>query len=198
VHPQLLHAPCHDPFPSLGRCQDPEMNMELLRRMLAPWRARQAAEAERDLRGWHEACEVVLVTSVQALRDPKVPQGDIGVSLDRIDRALFRLRDCGSGARNALRRRDPGLGDRVRLVSEAVVDLRNETVRFLIRAQGATPAFMQGEGGAAHQAMAYQQAMLDVGQAARQRSSGIERDLRQLWADLQPTLTELARRSSRL
>ncbi len=170
--------------------------MELLRRMLAPWRARQAAQAERDLRGWHEACEVVLVTSIQALKDPKVPQGDIGVSLDRIDRALFRLRDCGSGARNALRRRDPRLGERVRLVSEASVNLRNDTVRFLIRAQGATPPFMQGEGGSSHQAQAYQQAMQDVGQAARQRSAGVERDLRQLWADLQPTLAELAGISS--
>jgi hypothetical protein len=168
------------------------MSMELLRRMLAPWRARQAAEAESDLRGWYEACEVVLVTAIQGLQDPKVPRGDIGVSLDRIDRALFRLRDCGTGAQRALRRRDPGLGERMRRLSESVVEMRNDTVRFLIRAQGATPPFMQGEGDSSRQAEAYQQAMLDFGQAARQRSAGIERDLRRLWADLQPTLAELA------
>jgi hypothetical protein len=166
--------------------------MELLRRILAPWRARQAAEAERDLRGWHDACEVVLATAMGALQDPMVPRGDIGVSLDRIDRALFRLRDCGSGAQNALRRRDPKLGERVRMLSEEIVSLRNDTVRFLIRAQGPTPSFMQGEGGPSRQPQAYQQAMLDFGQAARRRSAVIERDLRQLRADLEPTLAELA------
>jgi hypothetical protein len=34
--------------------------------------------------------------------------------------------------------------------------------------------------------------MLDFGQAARRRSAVIERDLRQLRADLEPTLAELA------
>ncbi len=171
--------------------------MELLRRVLAPWRARQAAEAESDIRGWHEACEVVLGTSIQALQDPKLARGDIGVALDRIDRALFRLRDTGAGAQHALRRRDPGLAERMRLLSEAIVVLRNDTVRFMIRAQGATPPFMQEEGGLPRQAEAYQRAMQDVGLAARQRSAGIERDLRQLWADLQPTLTRLAGSSTR-
>ena len=171
--------------------------MELLRRVLAPWRARQAAEAESDIRGWHEACEVILGTSIQALRDPKLAREDIGVALDRIDRALFRLRDNGSGAQQALRRRDPGLGERMRLLSEAIVVLRNDTVRFMIRAQGATPPFMQKEGGPSRQAEAYQRAMQDVGLSARQRSATIERDLRQLWADLQPTLTLLARLATR-
>jgi hypothetical protein len=169
--------------------------MELLRRVLAPWRARQAAEAEGDIRGWYEACEVVLVTSIQALQDPALPRGDIGVSLDRIDRALFRLRDAGAGAQRALRRRDPGLCERMRSLSEAMVELRNDTVRFLIHAQGATPPFMQGEGATPRQAEAYQQAMRDVGYSARQRSAGIERDLRGVWADLQPALAQLAGRS---
>lgn len=140
---------------------------------------------------------MVLGTSIQALQDPKIARDDIGVSLDRIDRALFRLRDTGAGAQHALRRRDPRLGERMRLLSEAIVVLRNDTVRFLIRAQGATPPFMQGEGGASRQAQAYQRAMQDVGLVARQRSAGIERDLRQLWADLQPTLSHLAGRSTR-
>jgi hypothetical protein len=117
---------------------------------------------------------VILGTSIQALHDPKLAREDIGVALDRIDRALFRLRDNGSGAQQALRRRDPGLGERMRLLSEAIVVLRNDTVRFMIRAQGATPPFMQGEGGAARQAEAYQRAMQDVGLSARQRSAAIE------------------------
>jgi hypothetical protein len=171
--------------------------MELLRRLLSPWRARQAAEAESDIRGWHEACELILGTSIQALHDPKLAREDIGVALDRIDRALFRLRDNGSGAQRALRRRDPGLGERMRVLSEAIVVLRNDTVRFMIRAQGATPPFMQGEGGSARQGEAYQRAMQDVGLPARQRSAMIERDLRQLWADLQPTLTQLAQQAAR-
>ncbi len=87
------------------------------------------------------------------------------------------------------------LGERVRLLSEAIVNLRNDTVRFLIRAQGPTPSFMQGEGGTSRQAQAYQQAMLDFGQAARQRSTVIERDLRQLRADFEQILAELAGQS---
>jgi hypothetical protein len=171
--------------------------MELLRRLLAPWRSRQAVVAESDIRGWHEACEVVLGTSIQALKDPKLAREDIGVALDRIDRALFRLRDHGAGAQQALRRRDPGLAKRMRLLSESIVVLRNETVRFMIRAQGAAPPFMQKEVGPSRQAEAYQRAMQDVGLSARQRSAAIERELRQLWAELQPTLTHLARQAAR-
>ena len=170
--------------------------MELLRRALAPWYARQDAKAERDLQDWYEACQVVLKTSIQALQDPQAPRGDIGVPLDRIDRALFRLRDSGSGAQSGLRQRDPELGVRMRLLSEAIVDLRNDAVRFLIRAQGATPPFLAGEVDRSRQAEAYQRAMRDVGQAALLDSGVIERDLRRLWADLQPTLLRLGGRSA--
>jgi hypothetical protein len=157
---------------------------------MGPWQAKRAADAERDLRDWHEACLVVVAGCLRGLRDPRLPRSDIGVTLDNVDRALFRVRDAGSGAQQALRRRAPELRARIRRSTEAIVELRNETARFLIRAQGPTPPFLQKQETAAGQPEAYQRALQDVGQAALARSLAIERDLDQLWADLQPMLTQ--------
>jgi tRNA U54 and U55 pseudouridine synthase Pus10 len=167
--------------------------MRLLRSLLHPFEARRAAEAEGDIRRWHTACEDVIQTCIQALRDPQLPRGDIGVTLDRVDRTLFRLRDAGSGAEGALRRRNRELGRRIRQVSEAIVELRNQTVQFLIRAQGPNPAFLGVQTDPARIAESYQRAKQDVGQAAGQHAAALERDLRQLWTDLQPILLEMAR-----
>jgi hypothetical protein len=171
--------------------------MRLLRPLLRPFDARRAAQAEADLRGWHAACDQVLKACIQALQDPHLPRGDIGEALDRIDRTLFRLRDAGSGAEGALRRRYLELGRRVRQVSEAIVELRNETAQFLIRAQGPSPAFLGVQTDTARIAEIYQRARQDVGQDALQHSTRLERDLSQLWADLQPVLREIAQSASR-
>jgi hypothetical protein len=166
--------------------------MQLLRRALAPWRARRAAQAEYEIRSWYDACQVVLQACAKALQDPELPRGDIGVTLDRIDRSLFRLRDTRSGARQALRRRDSELGARVGRVSEAIVELRNDTARFLIHAQGPTPSFLQKDDATSAQPGAHRQALHDTGRGALARSLTIERDLRHLWDDLQPVLAQLA------
>ncbi len=162
--------------------------MDLLKRALGSWQAKRAADAERDMREWHEACRVVVAGCLSGLRDPQLPRADIGVTLDKVDRALFRVRDAGSGAQQALKRRDPELGSRIRRSTEAIVELRNETARFLIRAQGPTPPFLQKQRVAAGQPEAYQRAVQDVGRAALARSQAVERDLDQLWADLKPLL----------
>jgi hypothetical protein len=170
--------------------------MDLLRRAIGPWQARRAAEAEKDIRGWHEACLFVVAGCLRGLRDPQLPRSDIGVTLDNVDRALFRVRDAGSGAQQALRRRAPELRARIRRSTEAVVELRNETASFLIRAQGSTPPYLQKQGTAAGQPEAYRRAVQEVGRAALVRSQAVERDLEQLWADLQPLLAQLAEPSA--
>lgn len=167
--------------------------MRLLSSLFRPFQARRAAQAEGDIRAWHMACEEVLGACIQALQDPQLPRADIGVALDRIDRTLFRLRDAGSGAEGALRRRSPELGRRIRRVSEAIVELRNEAVQFLIRAQGPSPAFLGVPSDPARLAESYQRAKQDVGLGALQHSAVLERDLRNLWTDLQPVLLEMAR-----
>ena len=162
--------------------------MDLVKRLLGSWREKRSADAERDVRSWHEACRTALDGCLQGLRDPSLPQAEIGVTLDRVDRALFQVRDAGSGAQQALRRRAPDLGGRIRRSTEAIVELRNETARFLIRAQGPTPAFLQrGESPAGHPE-AYLRAVHDVGQAARARGLAIQRDLDELWSELQAVL----------
>ena len=164
--------------------------MDILRRAMGPWQARRAADAERDIRDWHEACLVVVAGCAKGLRDPQLPRADIGVTLDNVDRAFFRVRDAGSGAQQALRRRAPELRTRIRRCTEALVELRNETARFLIRAQGPTPPYLQKQETATGQPEAYRRALQDVGQGALARSLAVERDLDQLWADLQPMLTQ--------
>jgi hypothetical protein len=106
------------------------------------------------------------------------------MSLYHVDRALFRLRDTSSGAQKALRRRDAELGARIRRATEAIVELRNETAHFLIRAQGSTPPFLQKQDAASHQPEVYQRAMQDVGGAALARATAVEGDVCQLRADL--------------
>jgi len=171
--------------------------MDLLRRAMAPWQARRAAEAERDIRGWHEACLVVLAGCAKGLRDPQLPRADIGVTLDNVDRGLFRVRDAASGAKQALRRRAPELELRIRRSTEAIVELRNEAASFLIRAQGPTPPYLQKQSIPTGQPEAYRRAVQDVGQAALAHSLAVERDLAQLWADLEPVLTQLAKPPAR-
>jgi hypothetical protein len=166
--------------------------MDLLRRAMAPWRARRAADAGKDIREWHEACLVVVAGCVGGLRDPQLPRSDIGVTLDKVDRAIFRVRDAGSGAQQALKRRDPELGARIRRITQAMVELRNETASFLIRAQGPTPSYLQKQSVPTGQPEAYQRAVLEVGRAALVRSRAVQSNLDQLWADLQPLLAQLA------
>lgn len=162
--------------------------MRLVRRVMGPWRARHAGQAETDIRDWREACLVVLTGCLAGLRDVQLPRSEIGVTLDRVDRALFRVRDCGAGAESALKRHDPTLSARVRRFTQEVVKLRNETASFLIRAQGPTPSYLAKERVAAGQPEAYRRAVQEVGQAALAHAMALERDLDCLWADLGPAL----------
>ena len=170
--------------------------MGLLRRLLRPFQSRRAAEAEGELRGWHAACDETLQACLTSLGDARLPRGEIGVVLDRIDRTLFRLRDTGSAAEGYLRGTSPELGRRLRQVSESAVELRNETVRYLIRAQGPTPAYLRTGREPDRVPERSELPLAQIGRSARQRALALERDLRQLWADLQPVLLELARTGS--
>ena len=150
-------------------------------------------EAEADLRGWHAACDETLQACLQALGDAQLPRGEIGVVLDRIDRTLFRLRDTGSGAEGYLRGISPELGLRLRKISEGIIELRNETVRYLIRAQGPTPSYL-GVGSEPERSRdSYEQARAEIGRPAAHRAAGLEQDLRQAWSDLQPLLLALGK-----
>ena len=165
--------------------------MRLLERALGPWRAKHAAGAEKELREWHDACQLVVAGCLAGLRDPQVPRSDIGVTLDQVDRAIFRMRDAGVGAQHALRG-EPELRRRVRQSIQAIIELRNETARFLIRAQGPTPPFLTKPQAYAGQAEAHQRALQDVGQPALRHAQAVERGLEALWGDLKPLLSRLA------
>lgn len=181
---------------SLGSGETPSKPMRLLRRLLRPFQSRRGAEAAADLVGWHDACEETLQTCLHCLGDAQLPRGEIGVDLDRIDRTLFRLRDAGSGAEGYLRGTSPDLGRRLRQISEDIVQLRNETARYLIRAQGPTPSFLGGGRQPERAQDSYERALAEIGRPARQRALDLERELNRAWADLQPVLAELAEAGS--
>ena len=180
----------------MGAGEVPANVMRVLRQLLRPFQSRRAAEAETDLLGWHAACDETLQACLQALGDSELPRGEIGVVLDRIDRTLFRLRDSGSGAEGYLRGKSPDLGRRLRQISEDIVQLRNETVRYLIRAQGPTPSFLGGGSQPDLAQGGYERALAEIGRPARQRALGLERELGQVWIGLQPLLGDLARADS--
>ena len=148
------------------------------------------------MRGWHAACDETLQACLHSLGDAQLPRGEIGVVLDRIDRTLFRLRDTGSGAEGYLRGTSPDLGRRLRQISEDMILLRNETVRYLIRAQGPTPSFLGGGSQPDRAQDSYERALAEIGRPARQRGLGLERELSQVWTDLQPLLADLAEAGS--
>ncbi len=84
----------------------------------------------------------------------------------------------------------------MRQISEDIVQLRNETVRYLIRAQGPTPSFLGGGSQPELAQESTERALAEIGRPARQRALGLERELSRAWIDLQPLLADLARAGS--
>ena len=154
----------------------------MLRRFLRRSRLRKAEEAIQELDGWNSVCGSIVRSCTETLADDSAGRGEIGAVLDRNDRALFALRDHAWASSVYLRRRHPELEARLRVLTDKTIELRNQTVRFLIRAQGPIPAFLDDPGRGAWGREAHaMKALAEVGLPARR-----------LAAELQPAIAQLA------
>lgn len=161
----------------------------MLQRLLDRWRRRRVDQASQELEAWSEVCRSVVQMCSRALSDDGAGKGEIGVMLDKTDRSLFGLRDHASAAYGYLRRGQPALAARLRLLTDQTIELRNQTTRFLIRAQGPTPAFLDdpvrgGWNRTAHS----QKAMEAVGLAARRLAAELEPSILRLTAEVREVL----------
>jgi|Deesub1362A_J573_1020465.scaffolds.fasta_scaffold05317_2 hypothetical protein len=168
--------------------------MDLLDRFNRWRRVRRAQQLVRALRGWHKACQELAEACWRVLNDAQAASGESLNWLDEVERSLMRLRDHESEMVGILRRRERRLVRPVRRLTEDIIRLRNSTMRFVIRAQGPTPRFMRSEPpNPTEMRHYYEQAMDQVGDDARVSCLRVRRELKDLWAQLQPVLREAER-----
>ncbi len=155
------------------------------------FRKREARDFSEHATGWHTTCQTISDMYVEVLHADDPAGNDIGVVLDKTDRLLFRLRDHLGALRPSLSRRNRDLSNRVGTASEHLYELRNQTAKFLIRAQGHTPQFMrEGDSSPGADQAHYLKAMQEVGFDARQMATELRNELKAIWTELRPMVTE--------
>lgn len=151
----------------------------------------QAAEARltERLQAWLQASRSIHRLCSVSIDDETAGGGDIGRSLDRIDRELHLLKDTASALSTLLRRRDPELARHAAEITESLYRLRNQTASYLIRAQGPAPAFLtDSRGGEGLQGEHRRRAFEQVGAEARQLALRIGAQLTLLQRQAEPLL----------
>jgi hypothetical protein len=165
--------------------------MAAMREKISTWLERRRAQTLVDsLEQWHETCVNVTQICAQALLDQATVEGDIGEVLDGADRKLYAFRNHMTEARREINRHDPILARRITQVTEDVYRLRNQTARFLIRAQGPHP-FAGGRLTEENLRNAYYyKALEEAGFQGREIAERLQRDTDTLWHDLQTLLIQ--------
>ena len=153
---------------------------------------RRARNYLKDLRIWYDVSHEVSDILGDALYNEKICSSEIGIVLDKTDRLLFALGSAIPGASGGLNRHNPDLAQRIEKISTNIYHLRNATVSFLVRCHG--PAVYEDRAQEGLHAMAYYQALDEAGFQARQICGDVERELKNIWRDLQQSirLAELA------
>jgi hypothetical protein len=137
-----------------------------------------------NVHAWYQTSSEISEVMGMALHDQSVLQADIGYIIDAADRMLFHLRSYIPNSLGILRRSNPELARRFDQASQQLIQLRNETTRFLIRSQGPGP--MSGdEPDDEARILYYYQALEEVGFNARDMKSDFDLELKSIWNDLQ-------------
>lgn len=137
-----------------------------------------------NVQAWYQTSSEISEVMGVALHDQSVLQADIGYIIDAADRLLFSLRYYVPDSLGRLRRRSPELARRFDLASQKLYQLRNETIKFLIRSQGPGP--MSGdEPDEEARIFYYYRALDEVGFNARDLKSEFDLELNAIWNDLQ-------------
>jgi hypothetical protein len=161
--------------------------MNWLRRKIEHNRARQLADSVTT---WQRTCSGAAAICTEALYNEAVLQNDIGVVLDRLDRQLFQLRSQTGEARAAVRRQDECLAKRIDQLAKDIFELRNTTVRYLIRAQGPGPFVKVGADEERRRGEYALKALREAGYQARVQKLRVEQELAALWGELQPLVAD--------
>ncbi len=142
---------------------------------------------------WYETCLQISETCGEALFDASAIPEDIGQVLDTVDLKLFRLRDNASDTLKAVKNHDRKLARRVELVTQLVYKLRNQTTSFLLRAQG--PGILASDQSEAEglKHWYYLRALDDAGFKARDMKKKLDKDLKNLWYELEILLNQVYR-----
>jgi hypothetical protein len=143
-----------------------------------------------NIQAWYKTCSLLTKTYGDALYDQYAFDADIGIMLEKTDRMLFQLGTYTSDALGLLRHKEPTLAKKVDNLSTQVYRLRNGTTSFLLRSQG--PLLLsdaehrqERKGG-----QAYYRALEEIGFATRRLQRELEKELNDLWVELQgPILT---------
>ena len=158
------------------------------------WRERKRAQTlVESLEAWHTTCVEVTRICRQALFEPAVMDGDIGEVLDKVDRKLYQFRNQMTDARGEIKRYDPQLAKRLTQVTEEVYTLRNQTARFLIRAQGPHPFATGRPTDPKERSAYYLKALEDAGYQGRKVVDELKSNADSLWGDLQVLLEKAHR-----
>jgi hypothetical protein len=150
---------------------------------------RRATQFLDGIYGWYDTCSSVCAIYGEALYEHTMVEQDIGVILDKADRKLFSFRGYTSQAQGGLRRH-PILSRRLRKASNNIFRLRNQTTRFLIRAQG--PWVFQGENEVddLNRRQFYDRALTEAGLTARQLHSELSKEVEDIWGVVQPIIAQ--------
>jgi hypothetical protein len=145
---------------------------------------RRAQSLLESVGAWYRTCNQVSKIFGEALHDEAVIRQDIGIVIDKADRLLMNLGFYIPDAIKVLRRRNPILARRFDNTSQQIYRLRNETTRFLIRAQG--PGLIEAnDSNREMHLIYYYRALEEVGFKARQIKRDLDQELKSIWRDLQ-------------
>ncbi|MCJ7536887.1 MAG: hypothetical protein MUO57_15265 [Anaerolineales bacterium] len=157
------------------------MMLSSIRTTIARKRARSFV---KNARAWYLTCQDISGVMGDALHDQSIITKDIGYVIEQVDRKLFHLGFYISDSLGTLRRRNPNLAQRFDQVTQQVCQLRNQTTVFLIRSQGPGP--MSGaETDEGISMIYYYRALEEVGFKARDLKVELDRELKNIWRDLQ-------------
>ena len=149
---------------------------------------RRAQSLIESVNIWYQTSLSVSEICGEALHEVVVSEMDIGTLLDKADRKLFQYRNDATDARRAVKRHNEQLANQIARLTERIYELRNQTARFLIRAQGPSPfARSENEPGEMQDAY-YVRALADIGYDARQFKSSLDDDIGAVWLELEKLL----------
>lgn len=165
------------------------MVYKMLARIKTKLKKKRAQLFLTSVYGWHQTCEDVSAVIDDALHDQSIIREDIGYIVDNTDKKLSNLRYFIPDSLGTIKRRNPQLARRFDLACQRIFLLRNTTTSFLIRSQGPGP-MLGDDPDEGIRMMYYYRALEEVGFKARDLKKDLDRELQNIWRDLQSIILQ--------